>query len=168
MEVTTGLPQGSPVSPVLFALYIADIHQAVESQMEDCRGISFVDDITWVVEGTDLNDVIAKLEGCARASLEWAEDNAVRFETSKTAFSFPGAGSIDGPGASGRLGLAVRGFVSPPTPPGGWVSGLTQHLHSRRTGAEELARHARRRPGSGGSSTNTAFPRHQPGTSSWP
>ena len=38
MEVTTGLPQGSPVSPVLFALYIAEIHQAVESQMEDCRG----------------------------------------------------------------------------------------------------------------------------------
>ena len=83
MEVTTGLPQGSSVSPVLFALYIAEIHQAVESQMEDCRGISFVDDITWVVEGTDLNDVIAKIEGCARASLEWAEDNAVRFETSK-------------------------------------------------------------------------------------
>ena len=31
MAVITGLPQGSPVSPVLFALYIADIHQAVES-----------------------------------------------------------------------------------------------------------------------------------------
>ena len=52
--------------------------------MEDCRGISFLDNISGVVEGTDLKDVIAKLEGCARASLEWAEDNAVRFETSKT------------------------------------------------------------------------------------
>ena len=31
MEVTTGLSQRSPVSPVLFAIYIADIHQAVES-----------------------------------------------------------------------------------------------------------------------------------------
>ena len=40
LEVTTGLPQGSPISPVLFAIYIADIHQAVEGQVEDCRGIS--------------------------------------------------------------------------------------------------------------------------------
>ena len=84
MGVTTGLPQGSPVSPVLFALYIAEIHQAVESQMEDCRGISFIDDVTWIVEGVDLDDVMAKLEGCARVSLRWVENNAVRFKTAKT------------------------------------------------------------------------------------
>ena len=62
LEVITGLPQGSPISPVLFAIYIADIHQAVESQIEDCRGISFVDDIAWVAEGVDLDDVVRKLE----------------------------------------------------------------------------------------------------------
>ena len=84
MDVTTGLPQGSPTSPVLFALYIAEIHQAVESQVEDCHGISFFDDITWIVEGVDLDDVATKLEGCARASLGWAESNVVQFETAKT------------------------------------------------------------------------------------
>ena len=42
-----------------------------------------MDDITWVAEGVDLDDVVRKLEGCAAASLQWAEDNAVRFETSK-------------------------------------------------------------------------------------
>ena len=46
LEVITRLPQGSPISPVLFAIYIVNIHQAVEGQIEDCRGISFVDDIT--------------------------------------------------------------------------------------------------------------------------
>ena len=86
MAVTTGLPQGSPVSPVLFAIYVADIHRAVEGQVEDARGISFVDDVTWIAEGYDLDDVTRKLERCAAASLEWGERNlnAVRFETAKT------------------------------------------------------------------------------------
>lgn len=56
MDVTTDLPQGSPISPVLFAIYIADIHRAVESQVEGSRGISFVDGVTWVVESVDLDE----------------------------------------------------------------------------------------------------------------
>jgi hypothetical protein len=54
MAVSTGLPQGSPVSPILFAIYMADIHQAVESRVTGARGISFVDDITWLVEADDI------------------------------------------------------------------------------------------------------------------
>jgi hypothetical protein len=84
MDVTTGLPQGSPISLALFAIYIADIHEAVEDQVEDSRGISYVDDVTWVVEGVDADDVVSRLERCARASLDWANGNAVRFEESKT------------------------------------------------------------------------------------
>ena len=83
MNVTTGLPQGSPISPALFAIYIADIHATVESQVEDSRGISFVDDVTWLVEGPDLSDVVNKLQRCAAASLQWADSNAVCFEASK-------------------------------------------------------------------------------------
>ena len=43
--VTTGLPQGSPISPVLFALYIVEIHGAAEDQVEDSRSVSFVNDV---------------------------------------------------------------------------------------------------------------------------
>ena len=100
-EVATGLPQGSPVSPVLFAIYMADIHKEVEEQTEEhqgttgrrgmlgcrgipgCRGISFVDD-TWVVKGGGLLGLVLKMEECAKRTLRWAEGNAVRFETSKT------------------------------------------------------------------------------------
>lgn len=34
----------------------------VEDQVEHSRGISFVDDVIWVVEGTDVDDVVQKLE----------------------------------------------------------------------------------------------------------
>ena len=84
MDATAGLPQGPPIAPVLFAIYITDIHEAAENQAEDSRGIPFVGDVTWVVEGNDLDDVVRKLEQFAAASFQWADDNAVRFETSKT------------------------------------------------------------------------------------
>ena len=94
LEVTTELPQGSPISPVLFAIYIADIHGAVEGQMEDCRGISFVDDITWVAKGVDLDDVVRKLEGCAAASLKWATQSSLRHPRPRRSSS-PEGGSTD-------------------------------------------------------------------------
>ena len=73
---TVLLPQQrSQPSPALFAIYIADIHGAVEDQVENSRGISYVDDVTWVAEGASVDDVVDKLERCAQASLEWADKN---------------------------------------------------------------------------------------------
>ena len=54
-EVTTGLPQRLPISPVHFTVYFAEIHE-VEKQVEWCRGIPLVDDVTWLAEGASLND----------------------------------------------------------------------------------------------------------------
>ena len=64
VSVMTGLSQGLPISPALFAIYIADNHEAVEGRVEDSRGISYVDDVTWVVEGTDVDVVVEKFERC--------------------------------------------------------------------------------------------------------
>lgn len=69
MAVTTGLPQGSPVSYVLFAICIAETHRAVENQVDNSKGISFVD-VIWLVEGVGVGDVADKLERCTRDSLD--------------------------------------------------------------------------------------------------
>ena len=61
-EVTTGLPQGSPISPVLFATYVAEIHEAVQKQVEVCQGISFVDGVIWLAEGTNISKVVQRLD----------------------------------------------------------------------------------------------------------
>ena len=89
-NVTTGLPQESPISPVLFAVYISYLdHRAVEGQVEQGRGISFMDDVTWIVEGDGMSEVVHRLERYAAASLRCA-NNAARPETSKAeAVLFP-------------------------------------------------------------------------------
>ena len=40
-------PQGSPISPVLFVIHIAEDHQPAVRQVNGCRGFSFVDGVTW-------------------------------------------------------------------------------------------------------------------------
>jgi len=84
MEVTTGLPKRSLVSLILFAVYIAGVYDEVESQVPGVRGLSFVDDVTWLAVGVTVGGLVEKLETCARMSEWWTRDNAVRFETSKT------------------------------------------------------------------------------------
>lgn len=66
--------RGSVISPVHFAIDIADIHGKVERQVEDSRDISFMDDVIWHVEGTELNDVVGKLEHCVATSLQRAAE----------------------------------------------------------------------------------------------
>lgn len=68
MGATMRLPQGSPVTPALVAIYIAEFHEAAVSQVEDSRDISFADDSTSLVEGVDIDNMAGKLERCVRAA----------------------------------------------------------------------------------------------------
>jgi len=67
MDVETAVPQGSPVSPVLFVIYLSGLFGQVENKEEECgrEGISFVDDVAWVVEGEDVGECTQRLERCA-------------------------------------------------------------------------------------------------------
>jgi hypothetical protein len=84
IATNTGLPQGSVVSPILFLIYIADLAALMETQVPDTIGLSFVDDVTWVVDGTNVAEVTTKLTRCASACLSWAASIAVHFEAEKT------------------------------------------------------------------------------------
>ena len=84
IPVNTGLPQESPVSPVLFLLYIADLGKKMESRYPGTTGLSFVDDVTWIEVGWTAKEVADKLKKRAKRTLEWADKNAVQIEADKT------------------------------------------------------------------------------------
>ena len=86
MDVETGVPQGSPVSLVLFVIYLSGLFIRVEEKEEECEseGISFVDDVAWVVEGEDVGECTQRLQRCAAGAQNWAKEQACQFDIEKT------------------------------------------------------------------------------------
>jgi len=68
MDVERAFLQGSPVSPVLFIIYLSGLFGRVEEKEDECgsQGISFVDDVACVVEGEDVGECTQRLERCAK------------------------------------------------------------------------------------------------------
>jgi hypothetical protein len=68
--VEAGVPQGSLVWPIIFAIYTAQLIANVERV--GAEGLSCVDEIGSIETGRDMNQVVTKLEACAAENLEWA------------------------------------------------------------------------------------------------
>jgi len=69
--VEAGVPQGSTLSPILFAIHTSGLMKWVEERVQ-AEGLSFVDDLGWVATGMDVNQVVERLVACAAESIEWA------------------------------------------------------------------------------------------------
>jgi len=82
--VDTGIPQGSPVAPILFTTYLSGIFDEVEAAVPGIQGLSFVDNISWWADGADSTAVAAKLSAVAAATIGWAVENGVAFDSGKT------------------------------------------------------------------------------------
>jgi len=57
-----GVPQRSPLSPILFAIYTSGLIKWVEEYIAEAEGLSFVDYLGWVATGGDVSHVVSILE----------------------------------------------------------------------------------------------------------
>lgn len=82
--IDSGLPQGSPVSPILFLIYIWGVFQAIERQVPGIKALSYADDIGLIAQGSSVSEICMQLEAAAKAAIEWGHANGVQFDPEKT------------------------------------------------------------------------------------
>ncbi|KAI3041711.1 hypothetical protein CBS147353_11868 [Aspergillus niger] len=78
-----GLPQGSPLSPILFLFFNADL---VQRQIDSQGGaIAFVDDFTTWVTGPTAQSNREGIEAIINEALDWEKRSGATFKADKTA-----------------------------------------------------------------------------------
>jgi ribonuclease HI/endonuclease/exonuclease/phosphatase (EEP) superfamily protein YafD len=77
-DLATGVPQGSPISPILFLLYVRGILATQGYQL------SYMDDFSISITSTSAKKNIRQLEAIASSLFEQAEGQKVQFDPSKT------------------------------------------------------------------------------------
>ncbi|KAJ5543771.1 hypothetical protein N7494_005050 [Penicillium frequentans] len=78
-----GLPQGSPLSPILFLFFNADL---VQRQIDSQGGaVAFVDDFTAWVTGPTAQSNRQGIEAIIKEALDWERRSGATFEAEKTA-----------------------------------------------------------------------------------
>ncbi len=83
-RVESGIPQGPPVSPILFLIYISGVFSMIEDQLPHVTCFSFIDDLGFLTADRLVSKIAKTLEKVGRIALEWGANNAVTYDISKT------------------------------------------------------------------------------------
>jgi ribonuclease HI len=82
--IDSGLPQGSPVSPILFIIYVRGVFQAIETRVPGVKTLSFADDIGLLTRANSVDEACQQLQLAGEVAIEWGAANGVQFDPEKT------------------------------------------------------------------------------------
>ncbi|EDN91104.1 hypothetical protein SS1G_00507 [Sclerotinia sclerotiorum 1980 UF-70] len=77
--ISTGIPQGSPISPILFLIYIRDLFLS-----NSIKFLSYIDDIALITNSSTWKKNIKSLERATKQIYELSSKNAIQFDLAKT------------------------------------------------------------------------------------
>ena len=82
--VDTGIPQGSPTSPILFLIYLQPLFIRLQEAGLNINIPSYMDDVALVTSSLSIQTNIKTLEKSAKIAFTWADNNAVAFDDPKS------------------------------------------------------------------------------------
>ena len=82
--INSGVPQGSPVSPILFAIYLSGVFDEIERTIPGVHALSFADDIGLLAPGYSVQEACKQLQQAAKVAIDWGCRNMVQFDAEKT------------------------------------------------------------------------------------
>jgi hypothetical protein len=83
LQVAAGIPQGSPISPILYLFYNAELINICNPQNMRVHGIGFVDDVNLIAWGSTTRGNCDNLTQLHERCLGWARRHGAKFEPSK-------------------------------------------------------------------------------------
>lgn len=86
-----GVPQGSVLGPLLFILYINDIHKSIKH----CKLNLFADDTLLTIASKNIEDATQKLNQDLCSLSKWLEQNKLKLNVSKTKYMFIGKKTVN-------------------------------------------------------------------------
>ncbi len=82
-RIETGIPQGSPVSPILFLIHISGVFEQVTESNPTITSLSFVDDLCFIATGFSVKELAKSLGQVAQVVLDWGKSNVVTYDIAK-------------------------------------------------------------------------------------
>ena len=81
MVVTSGVPQGSIIGPLLFLCFTNDIAAVFEGK---CKIVSYADDTQLLIDASNLDELIKKIENIITLAQQWYTANSMKNNIGKT------------------------------------------------------------------------------------
>jgi hypothetical protein len=83
LRTDTGIPQGSPISPILFLFFIADLLDTTHNEDKRVSAVGFVDDVNILTYGSSTERNCKILSEIHRNCAKWAETHGAKFAPEK-------------------------------------------------------------------------------------